>query len=157
MELLSESYGVKDKSENVNDVINNEIIKSQDRNENETDENENENENENNIEKEFPQNIPAMPVFSGLPKMPVFMPPMPVFTDPRSAVPITSDSDFVPENENENENEIEKKNTTIDVEKKIIIENEKKQKKVRFFYYLAFHFTFFLIYSNYLFFNFQKR
>ena len=49
MELLSESYGVKDKSENVNDVINNEIIKSQDRSEYETDENENENENENNI------------------------------------------------------------------------------------------------------------
>ena len=130
MELLSESYGSTDKFENISDVINNEISQSQDRSETETEENENENEIENNFENEFPQNIPAMPVFSGLPKMPIFMPPMPVFTIPKSTVPIMSETELI--QENDNENEIEKNNTTIDVEKKIIIENEKKQKKVRF-------------------------
>ena len=139
MELLSESYGSTDKFENISDVINNEISQSQDRSETETEENENEDEIENNFENEFPQNIPAMPVFSGLPKMPIFMPPMPVFTIPKSTAPIMSETELI--QENDNENEIEKNNTTIDVEKKIITENEKKQKKVRFSIFSQFSFN----------------
>ena len=144
LEMLSESYSMTEKSDNEEEIrvaesqekINKNVDDDGIENKNNNDLNHEveveveveENEIKNNIDNEQLQVIPAMPVFTGLPKMPVFMPPMPVFTIPKSVLPPFTTTG-VPTIITENNNDI---SLIIDAhdDKKIIIENEKKQKKV---------------------------
>ena len=83
-------------------------------------------------------NAPAIPVFSGIPKMPVFTPPMPVFNAQKVAGMTSSEKDkieYQPQNEE-----------TIPITENT--ENDTKQKKVNLiilYYSIILHFCVYLI------------
>ena len=146
--MLSDNYEKTDKKE-TSEITNN--IKT-DINEFEMNHGieEGEEENSNNSIIQNISSIPAMPVFSGLPKMPVFVPPMPIFSAPKNILSsqVEVEVDNGGDGDGDGEYEVE-----VDVEKNgnnhapfpsfsAVGENtemEQKQKKV------SFRFLFFIV------------
>jgi hypothetical protein len=75
---------------------------------------------------------PAIPVFSGIPKMPVFTPPMPVFNAPKNVSVMGGEKEKI-ENQPQNEEIMPIVENT---------ESDTKQKKVNLFIFTVHHYVF---------------